>query len=145
MRFKHIFLGIACACLAACQGQKPFTIITNPQGATVSINGKQLPGVTPLTVEVDQDKDLGIVVEKDGYAVGSATVQTKTSWFGALLWTESSPHSRYIEEDEIVIPLEKIRTNSTYTPTILEPFSFPEDTNPLKDSQPPALRPLPEF
>lgn len=145
MRYQKFFIGAICVLLFACQGQKPFTVITTPPGATVTINGKHYPGTTPLTVEIDQDKDLGIVVEKDGYTIESATVKTQTSWFGSLLWTDSSPHSRYIEEDEIVIPLEKRKTNSTYTPTILEPFSFPEERNPLHDSEPPALRPLPEF
>ncbi|MBR1996932.1 MAG: PEGA domain-containing protein [Akkermansia sp.] len=146
MRHPHLIIGAACALLAACQGQKPFVIKTTPPGATVSINGKEYAGKTPLEVEIAQDKDLGIVVHKDGYAVESATVNTQTSWLGSLLWTESSPHARYIEEDEITIPLRRLETNSTYTPTILTPFSFPEEErNPLKDSKPPALRPLPEM
>ena len=97
-----------CCLCVACQGQKPFVIKTTPPGATVSINGKEYAGKTPLEVEIAQDKDLGIVVHKDGYAVESATVNTQTSWLGSLLWTESSPHARYIEEDEITIPLRRL-------------------------------------
>ena len=145
MRQSHLFIGAACALLAACQGQKPFTIITTPPGASVSINGQRVQGKTPLTLDINQDKDLGIVVEKDGYAVESVTVNTQTSWLGSLLWTDSSPHSRYIEEDEITVPLKPLKTNSTYTPTIMEPFSFPEEKAPLHDSKPPALRPMPEL
>lgn len=145
MRYYHflsVSLGLA---LVACQGQKPFTINTTPPGATVSINGQAIPGKTPITLDIYQDKDLGIVVEKDGYAVESATVNTQTSWLGSLLWTDSSPHSRYIAEDEITIPMRKLDTNSTYTPSIMEPFSFPEDRAPLKNSKAPALRPMPEL
>lgn len=145
MRYQHLLIGAACAALAACQGQKPFTIITTPPGATVSINGQRLEGKTPITLDINQDKDLGIVVEKDGYAVESATVNTQTSWLGSLLWTDSSPHARYIAEDEITIPMRKLDTNSTYTPSIMEPFSFPENRAPLHDSKAPELRPMPDL
>lgn len=131
--------------LVACQGQKRFTIMTTPPGASVSINGQPVGARTPVTIDISQDKDLGIVVEKDGYAVESATVQTKTSWLGSLLWTDSSPHARYIEEDEITIPMRKLKTNSTYTPTIMDSFSFPEDRAPLKNSKAPELRPMPNL
>lgn len=146
MRTFYLPVTVAMAMLASCVGQKAFTIITTPEGATVSINGKQQEGTTPLTTTIQQDKDLGIVVEKPGYQVESVTINTQTSWWRALLWTENDPNARYIEEDSVTIPLTPLRTNATYTPTILEPFSFPEDNRkPLRDSQIPELRPMPQM
>lgn len=126
MHTKFLTVGVCCALLASCAGTKQFTIRTTPcDGATVHINGKRIEGTTPVTTEINQDKDLGIVVEKQGYQVGSATVQTRTNWWRALLWTENDPLARYIEEDEITIPMEKIKTVSTYTPTMLPAFNPP--------------------
>lgn len=144
MRRFYLLSVILGSALVSCVGQKQFTIETTPPGATVSINGQPIEGrTTPMTIDIREDKDLGIVVEKPGYCVESATVNTQTSWWRALLWTENDPRARYIEEDSITIPLTPLRTNSTYTPTILEPFSFPEGRSPLEDSKPPALRDLP--
>lgn len=149
MRNKKLLLGIVCVSLASCVAQKQFTVNTTPQGATVTINGKSISGQTPVTTEIREDKDLGIVVEKPGYQVGSATVSTKTSWWRSLLWTENDPRARYIEEDEITIPLVPLKNNATYTPTTLEPFRSPADTGsessyrPLNDSKAPALRDMP--
>ncbi len=126
MYTKSLTIGLCCAVLASCAGTKDFTIRTTPcDGATVHINGKRIEGTTPVTTEINQDKDLGIVVEKQGYQVATATVQTQTSWWRALLWTENDPKARYIEEDEITIPMEKIKTVSTYTPTIMPAFNPP--------------------
>ena len=119
-------LAVSCVLLASCAGQKQFTIRTTPvDGATVHINGQLIEGTTPVTTEIKQDKDLGIVVEKPGYQVASATVYTATSWWRALLWTKNDPKARYIEENEVTIPMEKIRTISTYTPTTLPAFNPP--------------------
>lgn len=146
MRYIYLPVAVATALLASCVGQKAFTIITTPEGATVSINGKQQDGTTPLTTTIQQDKDLGIVVEKPGYQVESVTINTQTSWWRALLWTENDPNARYIEEDSVTIPLTPLRTNATYTPSILEPFRFPEEEHkPLNNSPIPELRPLPEM
>ena len=134
-------LAVSCMALVACVGQKQFTIMTTPSGATVSINGQPVEGKTPITIEISQDKDLGIVVEKPGYSVGSVTINTQTSWWRALLWTENDPKARYIEEDSVTIPLKPNSTDSTYTPTNMGTFSFPDD----EDSKVPALRPMPEF
>lgn len=149
MRNKKLLLGIVCVSLASCVAQKQFTVNTTPQGATVTINGKSISGQTPVTTKIRENKDLGIVVEKPGYQVGSATVSTKTSWWRSLLWTENDPRARYIEEDEITIPLVPLKNNATYTPTTLEPFRSPADTGsessyrPLNDSKAPALRDMP--
>lgn len=141
MRMKsYLTLAIGGLMLASCVGSKPFTIRTTPcDGATVHINGELIEGVTPLTTEVAQSKDLGIVVEKEGYQVGSATIYTQTSWWRALLWTENDPKARYIEEDEVTIPMEKIKTIRTYTPTVLPKFDPP----PAAIQAAPALHALP--
>lgn len=146
MRHLSLLSVVFCAALVSCVGQKQFTIETTPSGATVTINGRLIEGkTTPLIVDIKEDKDLGIVVEKPGYSVGAATVYTKTSWWRSLLWTENDPRARYIEEDSICIPMQPLRTNATYTPTILEPFRFPEERGPLSDSKAPELRPLPKM
>ena len=146
MRYTYLPVAVMMAMLASCVGQKELTIETTPHGASVTINGKLLDGKTPLTTTIKQDKDLGIVVEKPGYQVESVTLNTQTSWWRALLWTENDPNARYIEEDSVTIPLTPLRTNATYTPTILEPFKFPEETHkPLHNSKIPDLRPLPEM
>ncbi len=144
MRNRLYTLVLITSMLASCAGTKEFTIRTTPcDGATVHINGKRVEGTTPVTTEINQDKDLGIVVSKEGYQVGSATICTQTSWWRSLLWTENDPLARYIEEDEITIPMEKIRTMSTYTPTLLPTFAPPADAMqaaPSLHSLPPSLR-----
>lgn len=140
MRMRTPILALVCLALASCAGKKDFTIRTVPvDGAVVHINGKRIAGCTPVTTEISQDKDLGIVVEKPGYKVASHTVRTQVSWWGELLWTEDDPWAKYIEEDEVTIPLERLSTINSYTPTTLPRFSPP----PAAIQAAPALRPLP--
>ncbi len=140
MRSRLFILTVVAAVLASCAGTKEFTVRTTPcDGATVRINGKLVEGTTPVTTEIAQDKDLGIVVEKEGYQVGSATVNTQTSWWRSLLWTENDPLARYIEEDEVTVPMEKIRAVNTYTPALMPTFNPP----PAAIQAAPSLRPLP--
>lgn len=140
MQSRLFILSVVAAVLSSCVGTKEFTIRTTPcDGAKVHINGKLIEGTTPVTTEIAQDKDLGIVVEKEGYQVGSATICTQTSWWRSLLWTENDPLARYIEEDEVTIPMEKIRTVNTYTPTLLPTFNPPS----AAIQAAPSLRPLP--
>ena len=140
MRTRFLIFTLVCAALASCAGKKPFTIRTVPvDGAVVHINGKLIEGTTPVTTEIEQDKDLGIVVEKPGYNVGSATVRTRTSWWLSLLWTEDDPKARYIEEDEVVIPMQRMNTINSYTPTLMPSFTPPA----AAVNAAPALRPLP--
>lgn len=127
--------------LASCAGQKQFTIRTVPvDGATVYINGKLIEGTTPVTTEIEQDKDLGIVVQKEGYQSATATVTTQTSWWRSLLWTEDDPFARYIEEDEVTIPMQKIETINSYKPTLLPDFAPPPEA--LRAA--PSLHTMPE-
>jgi len=142
MKRKILFLAACSLCLSACIGSKDFTIRTLPEGAHVCINGKSYEGKTPITLEIKQDKDLGIVVDKPGYETTSATVTTKTSWWVALLWTKSDPRAQYIEENEITIPMKKIPTVASYKPSVLPAW---KDEKPAKGSALPPLRPLPAF
>ncbi len=149
MRSAKLLISMLCLALASCVAQKQFTVNTSPQGAAVTINGKSISGVTPVTTEIREDKDLGIVVERPGYEVGSLTVNTKTSWWRSLLWTENDPRARYIEEDSVTIPLKPLRNNATYTPSTLDSFQLPTSDSssssykPLNNSTAPALRDMP--
>lgn len=119
-------LTAACAALAACQVMPPkdFTVHTVPEGADITINGKPF-GTSPATGKVDQDKSLGILAQKEGYEVAGATVPTSISKWRTIWWTEHSPKSRYIEQDEITIPLTKVPTLEDYKPTELPPYEEP--------------------
>ncbi len=113
---------VAFVCLESCVGPKKILISTDPAGARVSINGVPQEKVTPVEVTVDQSKDLGIVVEKDAYETATRVVYTRTNWWLSLLWTKTNPRARFIEENEVHIPLKKIPTVSTYVPTPLPPY-----------------------
>lgn len=122
MKVRLLTLVLACS-VTACIGNKEFTIRTQPEGAHIFINGEPQPGVTPMTLEISQKKDLGIVASKPGYENAALTVPTRTSWWLALLWTKNDPRAQYIEEDEVTIPMEKIPT-----PEVFRPGKLPEYT-----------------
>ncbi len=129
---------------ASCYGTKEFTIRTEPEGAQVSVNGQHYEGrKTPMTIEVKQDKDLGITAMKPGYEVATATVPTQTSTWGAILWNKHDPRAQYIEEDEITIPLKKIPTAAGFTPVSMPAYQPPARQG--LQSSAPELRPMPEF
>ncbi len=119
------------------------TIRTQPEGAEIAVNGKAFEGKkTPMTVEVNQNKDLGITAVKPGYEVASRTVETQTSTWGAILWNKHDPRAKYIEEDEITIPLKKIPSASGFRPGVLPGYQPPAGN---AGSAVPALRAMPEF
>lgn len=122
MKTRLLTLASACA-LVSCIGTKEFTIRTQPEGAQISINGVPQEGTTPMTLEIAQSKDLGIVASKPGYENAACTVVTQTSWWQSLLWTKSDPRSQYIEEDEVTIPMEKIPTPELFRPTKLPAYT----------------------
>lgn len=122
MKIRLLTLAAACAAVS-CIGTKEFTIHTYPEGAQVAINGVPQQGVTPMTVEVSQEKDLGIVVSKPGYENAAHTVTTQTSWWQALLWTKNDPRAQYIDEDEVTIPMKKIPTPENFRPTSLPAYT----------------------
>lgn len=108
--------------LTSCYGTKDFTVITEPAGALITINGKEV-GTSNLTMEIEQSKDLGIVATKPGYQTAARTVETKVNRFLSFIWTDESPYAKYIEEDSVTIPLQRIMTPETYRPTTLEPYT----------------------
>lgn len=130
--------------LASCVGSKTFTVHTQPEGADIAVNGKSV-GRSPLTMEVEQTKALGIVAHKDGYELGSATVETKPDWFYSLLWTRNDPKAQVLVADEVTIPMKKISTAADYVPAPLPAFAPPSGTFPETREEAPALRPMPEM
>lgn len=141
---RFLFLCCCCALLASCAGTKNFTVRTSPSGADVVINGKNV-GKAPLTLEVAQTKDLGIVAHKDGYELGSATVHTKPHWFLALLWTKTDPKAQVLEQDSVHINMKKIPSAADFKPVPLPAFAPPTGTFPERESEVPALRPIPQM
>lgn len=123
MKTMHylMLMGVASG-LVSCYGTKEFTIKTEPAGALITLNGKEV-GTSNLAVEIDQRQDLGIVAVKPGYQVAAATVETKVNPFLSFIWTDESPYARYIDEDEVTIPLRRLMTTETYRPTTLEPYT----------------------
>ncbi|MBR1981224.1 MAG: PEGA domain-containing protein [Akkermansia sp.] len=149
MKTGRIFLFTAVVSgLVSCYGTKDFTIRTSPEGARIAINGKDV-GASPITVEIEQDKNLGIVAYKPGYTVASETVPTQTSTILSWIWTKDSPYAKYIEEDEILLPMRKIATVENYRPTTLEPYTggggrtAPGRTDRGNSSAAPPLRDMP--
>ncbi len=126
--------------LISCVGTKKITIRTEPRGAEVSINGVPQEGETPMEVEVSQKKDLGIVVSKTGYESTAYTVPTRTNWWLSLLWTKSDPRARFIEEDEVTIPMQRIPTLSNFRASSMPPYTGGRMAPP----EPPPLRPVPK-
>lgn len=108
--------------LVSCYGTKEFTIKTEPAGALITLNGKEV-GTSNLTMEIEQCQDLAIVAEKPGYQAAAATVQTEVNPFLSFIWTDESPYARYIDEDEVTIPLRRLMTPETYSPTTLDPYT----------------------
>ncbi len=129
---------------SSCYATKDFTIYTDPEGAEISVNGKRYEGQkTPLTITIEQDKDLGITAMKPGYEVASHTVLTQTSTWGTILWTKHDPRAKYIEEDEVTIPLKKIPSASSFAPEPLPSYAPPARR--ALNSEVPALREMPQF
>lgn len=130
--------------LVSCVGTKDFTVITTPEGADISINGKPV-GKSPVTTEIAQDKTLGIVAHKAGYEVASETIAPVKSRFLSFIWTESDPKAKYIEEDSVIILLKKIQTTETYTPSVMPKYTGGGGTTSAVIPAPPALRPMPDL
>ena len=130
-----------CLCFASCVGTKKFTIHTQPEGALVAINGVPQEGKTPMTLEIKQEKDLGIVADKPGYESAAHTVSTRTNWWLSLLWTKSDPRAQYIEEDEVTIPLKKIPSADDFRPSAMPPYTGGGGRT--APAEVPALRPMP--
>ncbi len=119
---RYIVSTVVVAGLVSCYGTKDFTISTEPAGALITINGKEV-GTSNLTLEIEQSKDLGIVATKPGYQTAAETVETKVNRFLSFIWTDESPYAKYIEENSVTIPLQRIMTTESYRPTALEPYT----------------------
>ena len=137
---RWMILGALGLCVVSCVGTKKISIRTDPEGAEVCINGVPQEGKTPMEVEVSQKKDLGIVVSKPGYESTAYTVSTRTNWWLSLLWTKSDPRARFIEEDEVMIPMRRIPTLGNFRNSSMPPYIGERPAT----SAPPPLRPKPK-
>jgi hypothetical protein len=85
MRLKTFFAFMAvllagCASIISGTDQK-ITFKSEPEGATVTVAGRVL-GKTPLTVDVDKDKNLPLTFEKEGYKTYTTQLSTRVDgWF----------------------------------------------------------------
>ena len=107
--------------LVSCVGTKEFTVNTEPAGADITLNGEPV-GQSPVTLTIEQDKSLGLIAYKEGYALGTATIPTQPRWFYSLFWTKNDPKARVIEQDEVTIPLRPITDAADYTPVRLPAY-----------------------
>ena len=116
----------AAAFLASCQNMPPkdFTVHTKPEGARISINGKDV-GTSPVTTQVEQTGDLAIIAQKPGYELAATSIATKQGKLRSFLWTKWSSKAQYIQEDEVTLPLRPIVAPQDYKPAELPPFQMP--------------------
>ncbi len=152
MSRTFIFSSLCALLTASCTHEyKNLTINTIPQGATIHINGEEQPSKTPFTMEVYQRGNVAIVAKKEGYLTATKNIEPETDKFIALCWTDDDIRARYIEEDEVSIPMEKIEPAKLYKPTELPSYNAPFQTStsaPTRtagEQTAPALRPLPQF
>ena len=138
------FLPVVSLLLVSCVGPKELSIDTAPEGAEITINGEYV-GKTPLVTTIAQDKTLGIVARKSGYEIGSETLVPTSSPFLSFVWTENDPKAKYIEEDSVTIPLKKIPTPSSYTPSIMPKYTGGGGSTSAALPEVPALRPMPDL
>ncbi|MBR5889017.1 MAG: PEGA domain-containing protein [Akkermansia sp.] len=138
------FLPVVSLLLVSCVGPKELSIDTAPEGAEITINGEYV-GKTPLVTTIAQDKALGIVARKSGYEIGSETLVPTSSPFLSFVWTENDPKAKYIEEDSVTIPLKKIPTPSSYTPSIMPKYTGGGGSTSAALPEVPALRPMPDL
>lgn len=119
--------------ISCSQSTKEFTIRTSPSGADIFINGERVEGKSPLTTKVDQNKELAIVAIKPGYEVKSENIPTMTSFWKSLIWTQNDPLAQYIEQDSVVMPLNKLQSTEDYRASDIPKFCPPKplDLDPI--------------
>lgn len=130
--------------LVSCVGTKNLTVNTYPEGAEITINGEPV-GKSPLTTEIKQDKELGIVAYKPGYEVGCETLTPVSSNILSVIWTSNDPKAKYIEEDSVNIQLKKIQTPATYKPSVMPEYTGGGGPTSAVLPKVPELRPMPEL
>ncbi len=142
MNLKHgLLLPLLMICVS-CSSKKSLTILSDPSGANVQVNGR-LVGKTPVTTTIDQSKAVDIFVEKSGYQCASRALTPEVSTMGAILWTEGDPKAKFIREDSVNFSLKKLDAPSM-------PLRPAQPKAPVKPSKPadrpvPVLRDMPSF
>ncbi len=98
-------------CLSSCtSATKSITFTTSPAGASIIVNGEELPQTSPVTAEVEQQQNLTVTAVKEGYELASTVVPTEISYWRAWLWTRYDKDARYIEADEVYLKLQPVAT-----------------------------------
>lgn len=64
-------------------GQQRITVISDPQGAMVQVNGSMV-GRTPVTAEINRKETAVVMVRKDGYYPATRTTNRRLSMTGVL-------------------------------------------------------------
>lgn len=139
MKARFILLTAVCLGLVSCIGDKNLRIYTEPEGASITINGKSYTGSTPMEIRISQKKDLAIVATKPNYQTAAYTLTTKPGFWSSLVWTKNDPRAQYIEENEVTLRLQPIPSSQGYRPQMI-----PENQAQRKAMSPPALRPMPK-
>lgn len=144
MSKKILLSSLAVLVLASCtQEFKNIAFNTLPEGATIYINGKEQLSKTPFTAEVKQQAEVSVVAMKPGYRTANKTLTPETDTFCAIMWTKYDERARYLKEDEVTIPLEKLDTPREYKPSTLPAYQPP--TRSSEERKVPELRPMPEL
>ncbi len=142
MNLKHgLLLPLVMICFS-CSSKKTLTILSDPSGANVQINGR-LVGTTPVTTEIDQSKAVDIFVEKAGYQCASRALTPEVSTMGAILWTEGDPKAKFIREDSVNFRLKKLEATSVPVRPVAP--KVPARTAKPAERPVPVLRDMPNF
>lgn len=142
MNLKHGLLLPLLVICASCSSKKSLTILSDPSGANVQINGR-LVGKTPVTTTIDQSKAVDIFVEKSGYQCASRALTPEVSTMGAILWTEGDSKAKFIREDSVNFSLKKLETPTMPSKAVL-PKVPAKPVKPAERSVP-VLRDMPDF
>ncbi len=98
-------------CFSSCtSATKSILFSTSPEGATIIVNGEELPQTSPVTAEVEQQQNLTVTAILKDYEIASTVVPTEISHWRAWLWTRYDKDTRYIETDEVHLELTPIPT-----------------------------------
>ncbi len=110
MRLRLLTSSLLLSFSSCTSATKSISFSTSPAGATIIVNGEELPQTSPLTAEVGQQQNLTVTAVKEGYEIASTVVPTEVSHWRAWLWTRYDKDARYIDIDEVHLELKPIPT-----------------------------------
>ncbi len=135
---------LSCTLLSCTSSTKELSIFTSVPDAKIQINGKEIEGRTPLTTEVDQHTDISIIATKPGYEAANATLETSTSFWWGLIWTQRDPRAQYLDQDVVELDLVPIPALKNYIPKPLPRFAPPHAAPHSAHRSAPGLREMPD-